>query len=136
MPIDGYGVGTSLLTARRDPALSGVYKLAELGGAPVMKLSGSPAKTTSPGRKQVWRQRSGDVIGLVGEQLAGEPLLVEAMRAGRRTLDPVPIAGLRTRCTEAVAAVRPAVIAGDWTVRRSNRLDALRSATMVSLRRT
>ncbi|MBA2529926.1 MAG: nicotinate phosphoribosyltransferase, partial [Euzebyales bacterium] len=99
-PIDGYGVGTSLLTARRDPALSGVYKLAEIGGQPVLKISGNPRKTTSPGRKQVWRQDSGDVIGLADEDLQGEPLLVEAMRAGRRLLATVPVAELRTRCRQ------------------------------------
>src|SRR5699024_455261 len=37
VPIDGYGVGTSLLTAAHDPTFSGVYKLAEIAGDPVLK---------------------------------------------------------------------------------------------------
>lgn len=135
IPIDGYGVGTSLLTARRDPALSGVYKLAEIDDHPVMKLSGNPAKTTSPGRKQVWRGPTGDVIGLADEDLAGEPLLVEVMRAGQRVDDPVPVPELRKRARDAIAMVRPAVVAQSWSVGRSERLEALRSATMDHLQR-
>ncbi|HVM20028.1 MAG TPA: nicotinate phosphoribosyltransferase [Egibacteraceae bacterium] len=134
VPIDGYGVGTSLLTARQDPALSGVYKLAEIHGSPVMKLSSTAAKTTSPGRKQVWRGPTGDVIGLADEQRDGRELLVEAMRAGTRVADPQPISAIRARCLEETAAVRPLVLSGEWTVRRSSRLESLRSATMARLR--
>jgi nicotinate phosphoribosyltransferase len=130
VPIDGYGVGTSLLTARRDPALSGVYKLAEIAGSPVMKLSGSPAKATSPGRKQVWRGDTGDVIGLHDEDLEGEPLLVEAMRDGQRRLPRAGLAQLAQRSQKAVAAVQPKVVTGAWSVRSSHLLDSLRAATM------
>ena len=133
-PIDGYGVGTSLLTARQDPALSGVYKLAEIHGSPVMKLSSTSAKATSPGRKQVWRGAGGDVIGLADEDLSGKPLLVEAMRGGRRLLDSEDIATIRDRCLAETAAVRPQVVGGTWTVRRSDRLEDLRAATMNRLR--
>ena len=133
-PIDGYGVGTSLLTARQDPALSGVYKLAEISGSPVMKLSSSAAKTTSPGRKQVWRGEEGDVIGLADEQRDGRPLLVEAMRHGRRLLAVEDITTIRERCLAETAAVRPHVVGGRWTVRRSTRLEDLRAATLQRLR--
>ena len=133
VPIDGYGVGTSLLTARQDPALSGVYKLAEIHGTPVMKLSSSAAKTTSPGRKQVWRHDDGDVIGLADEQRDGRPLLIEAMRGGRRTVTTGNIAAIRERSLAEVAPVRAHVLGGTWTVRRSERLEALRSATMQRL---
>ena len=132
-PIDGYGVGTSLLTARQDPALSGVYKLAEIHGNPVMKLSSSAAKTTSPGRKQVWRSEEGDVIGLSDEQREGRQLLVESMRGGQRTLPVEDVATIRERCLAETAAVRPHVVGGRWTVRRSSRLEELRSATMQRL---
>lgn len=126
-PIDGYGVGTSLVTARHDPTFSGVYKLAAIGDHPVVKISGTPAKTTSPGCKQVWRSDDGDVIGLAEEQRDGEPLLVEAMRDGRRLTDPVPLAELRERCCAAVDAILPRVLTGRWSVRRSTRLDELRT---------
>jgi nicotinate phosphoribosyltransferase len=133
-PIDGYGVGTSLLTARRDPALSAVYKLAEIGGEPVLKISGDVAKTTSPGRKQVWRSAEGDVIGLADEQGEGQPLLVEVLRDGRRTSVRESVAELRERCLAESATIRPSVQRGEWTVRRSERLEALRSQLVEELR--
>jgi nicotinate phosphoribosyltransferase len=135
-PIDGFGVGTSLITARRDPAFNGVYKLAEVAGTPVLKVSGSPGKTTNPGRKQVWRHARGDVIGLADERLDGTPLLAEVMRGGRRTGEPVPVATLAQRCREAVAAVRPVVAAGDWRVERSSRLTQLREQLVADYRVT
>jgi nicotinate phosphoribosyltransferase len=51
----------------------------------MMKLSSN--KSTSPGRKQVFRGPVGDTIGLRDEPLPEdhEPLLVPVMRAGDRT---------------------------------------------------
>jgi nicotinate phosphoribosyltransferase len=126
-PIDGYGVGTALITARHDPTFSGVYKLADLEGEPVLKISGTPGKTTSPGCKQVWRSAGGDVIGLSDESLDGTPLLELAMVGGRRVDEPAAIDVLRERCVEALRTIRPQVLQGQWTVRRSRRLEALRS---------
>jgi nicotinate phosphoribosyltransferase len=54
-PIDLFGVGTRLATGAPDGALDGVYKLAEVGGKPRLKLSENPAKTTLPGRKKIIR---------------------------------------------------------------------------------
>ncbi|MGH8901276.1 MAG: nicotinate phosphoribosyltransferase [Egibacteraceae bacterium] len=133
-PIDGYGVGTSLLTARRDPAFSGVYKLAEVGGRPVCKISSSAGKTTSPGRKQVWRRDGEDVIGLADEALEGQPLLERVMAGGRRLVDPVPLAALRERCLAMTAEVRPKVRGAGFHVRRSQRLEALSARLVQELR--
>ena len=62
-PIDVWGVGTNLVTARGDPALTGVYKIAarERGGVfvPTIKVSNNPEKTTNPGIKQVLRFTNG-----------------------------------------------------------------------------
>jgi len=60
--IDLYGVGTNLVTARGEPALPGVYKIAALRGEGdewQMKLKWSEGlkKSTLPGIKQVWRLR-------------------------------------------------------------------------------
>jgi nicotinate phosphoribosyltransferase len=54
-PIDLFGVGTRLATGAPDGALDGVYKLAEAGGKPRLKLSESLTKTTLPGRKKIFR---------------------------------------------------------------------------------
>ena len=64
-PIDTFGVGTSLVTGSPDAALDGVYKLAESGGKPRLKISESFAKVTIPHKKQVYRlsNSNGEWIG-------------------------------------------------------------------------
>jgi len=87
-PIDGFGVGTSLTTSSDRPALDCAYKLQEYAG--IARRKRSTGKATWPGRKQVWRrfgpdgQMAGDTISLADDRQEGEPLLVPAMRAGRR----------------------------------------------------
>jgi nicotinate phosphoribosyltransferase len=54
-PIDGFGVGTELITGKKSAALDGVYKLTEINGRPKMKLSDNPEKITLPGKKQLFR---------------------------------------------------------------------------------
>lgn len=72
-PIDGFGVGTALVTGKGAGALDGVYKLSEIGGKPTLKRSENPAKTTLPGKKLVYRFQDehgkfqGDAIALEGE---------------------------------------------------------------------
>jgi len=53
--VRAYGVGTNLVTCKKQPALGGVYKLVELGGEPRIKLSEDPLKRTIPGRKNAFR---------------------------------------------------------------------------------
>ena len=90
-PIDGFGVGTSLTTSSDAPALDCAYKLQEYAGKPRRKLS--EGKATWPGRKQVYRFHrpdgtiAEDVVALVSEPCAGEPLLRPVMRVGRRLPD-------------------------------------------------
>jgi nicotinate phosphoribosyltransferase len=54
-PIDGFGIGTRLITAHNYPALQGVYKQSVIGNQPTLKFSDNYAKTTLPGRKKVMR---------------------------------------------------------------------------------
>ena len=54
-PIDGFGIGTELVTGKPDASLDGVYKLCESSGKPSMKISENIEKNTLPGRKMVWR---------------------------------------------------------------------------------
>ncbi len=106
-PIDGFGIGTRLITgANYNPltkeggvsALPGVYKLCEkLDGDKTiasMKLSDDKAKTTLPGKKQVYRVQSSenyvkDIIALEGEKLEEncEALLVPIMKKGKPVYD-------------------------------------------------
>ncbi|MCD6306183.1 MAG: nicotinate phosphoribosyltransferase [Deltaproteobacteria bacterium] len=74
-PIDGFGVGTNLITGHPDAALDGVYKLAQTDGRPVIKLSENISKITLPAKKQVWRAiddeglfLGADVVGLEDEK--------------------------------------------------------------------
>lgn len=92
-PIDGFGVGTALVTSGDAPSLDAVYKLQSYGG--VARRKRSEGKATWPGAKQVWRSYAddgrmrADVIGLESEALGGQPLLQPVMADGRR-LAPSP----------------------------------------------
>jgi nicotinate phosphoribosyltransferase len=93
VPVDAFGIGTSLDVSADAPTLDMVYKLQEYAGKPRRKRS--PGKATWPGTKQVFRERdvSGrivrDQIGLADEGLAGEPLLLPVLSAGQR-IGPLP----------------------------------------------
>jgi nicotinate phosphoribosyltransferase len=54
-PIDGFGIGTSLVVGRPDAALDGVYKLSSINGKASIKLSDNPQKTSIPGLKACGR---------------------------------------------------------------------------------
>jgi len=89
-PIDVYSAGTELLTPTDAPTLELVYKLSEIERKgkiyPKMKLSSE--KKSFPGRKQVYRiKKNGlyvkDIIGLEGEKLGGEKLLIPMIKNGK-----------------------------------------------------
>ena len=100
-PIDGFGVGAHMATSSDAPVLDTAYKLAEYAGRPKLKLSES--KSTLPGRKQIFREKSSgravrDVVGLQDEKVPGEPLLIPVMSKGRRTQPSDPLETCRNRC--------------------------------------
>jgi nicotinate phosphoribosyltransferase len=100
VPIDGFGIGTSLTTSSDVPAIDFVYKLQEYAGVPRRKRSQN--KATWPGRKQVWRRydtdgrMAGDRIALDRPASPGaaaaagseQPLLHCVMRDGKRLSRP------------------------------------------------
>lgn len=108
-PIDGFGVGTALDTSSDAPALDMVYKLQAYAGEPRRKRS--EGKATWPGVKQVYRRRgadarlAGDVVRLVDEPAAGQPLLRPRMRAGRRLVPPASLAQLRAHCAAELSSL-------------------------------
>ncbi|MDD2421927.1 MAG: nicotinate phosphoribosyltransferase, partial [Heliobacteriaceae bacterium] len=82
--IDGWGVGTKLITAFDRPALGGVYKLVakECAGKIVdtLKISENVEKITTPGVKTVYRivnrhtgKAEGDLMAMVDEPIHAQP---------------------------------------------------------------
>lgn len=77
--IDGWGIGTKLITAFDQPALGAVFKLVSIENeqgemVDTIKISGNPEKVTTPGKKNVYRiinnasgRAEGDYIALENE---------------------------------------------------------------------
>ncbi len=86
-PIDGFGIGTLMVTSSDMPYLNCAYKLMEYKGRPRKKRS--EGKETWPGRKQVYRRYEGgimsyDIMALKDEEIKeGRPLLRKYMEKGR-----------------------------------------------------
>lgn len=110
--IDGYGLGTKLVTGT---PVNGVYKLVEIDGIPVMK--GSRGKATYPGRKQIFRryeqeELQADRLGLITEvpQTNEQPLLQPVMKQGERLQPAEDLAAIaqrtRTSVTRLPASLR------------------------------
>src|SRR5712675_1303080 len=110
--IDGFGVGTALVTSNDSPTLGVIYKLVEIEMRgevrPAAKFTS--AKVTYPGKKQVYRlsrpdgQFVGDIIGLEQENVAGaEALLVPVMAGGKRSVSRTGLAAARQRRAEQVS---------------------------------
>jgi nicotinate phosphoribosyltransferase len=147
--VDGFGVGTALVTSEDAPSLGVVYKLVEVEEQNERRLAAkfSDAKTTYPGRKQVFRFSDArgeyyqDWIALEDEPPAGgEPLLVPVMRAGQRLAPAPPLAELRERCLASLrrlpAALRQLKPAGEYPVRYSPQLTALQEKVRQRIRQS
>ena len=100
-PIDGYGIGTKLVTGA---PVNGVYKLVELDNIPVSKKS--IGKQSIAGRKQIWRSFENGIIK--GDRLTHisdipqpneQPLLELIMHDGEllKPLDDLEAIAKRTR---------------------------------------
>lgn len=114
--IDGYGVGTKLVTGS---PVNGVYKLVEIDEIATMKQSSQ--KATYPGRKQVFRRYETTESGrwqLVGDRLAtaketpqpGEqPLLQRVVQQGQRVYPVDPLDTIRDRTRAGVTSLPDAM---------------------------
>lgn len=121
-PIDGFGVGTRLVTgANYDPltgqggpsAMPGVYKLVErtsAEGRAIPKTKLSTDKELLPFRKQVYRHVDAkgrfrrDTVARWNEKVAGaNPLLVPIVKQGRLTYDFPLLPESRTYCQDQVS---------------------------------
>jgi nicotinate phosphoribosyltransferase len=70
-PVDGYGVGTSLVTGSGAPTMGMVYKLVERDGVPVAKKSKD--KVSVGGRKHAVRRHDADGVA-VAEVVSSRPI--------------------------------------------------------------
>ncbi len=110
-PIDAFGIGTRLNVSADAPSVDLVYKLVELDGRDLLKLS--PGKATWVGRKQIVRRLggdgrlAGDTLALADEPLPpdAEGLLEPVMRAGELLRPHPPLARLRAHCAGQLAAL-------------------------------
>jgi nicotinate phosphoribosyltransferase len=103
-PIQGYGLGTKLVTGE---PVNGVYKLVEIANKPVMKEA--TGKVTFPGRKQIYRSwQAGlwqqDCLSLISEPPPpdSQPLLQPILQAGTLSLETI-----RQRTRQSVASLPP-----------------------------
>ena len=92
-PVDGYGIGTRMITSSDYPLLDCSYKLVEYAGKGRRKRSA--AKETWPGPKQVYRQHDvngflqKDILTVETDILHGRPLIEAVMQNGK-TLHQLP----------------------------------------------
>ncbi len=114
-PLDGFGVGTELITSRDAPAIAMVYKLVELEGVGRIKLS--PGKKTYPCGKQIYRQVDAegkfafDMVTRADESYDGLPLLQCVVRNGA-IVEPKPcLEESRAYCKSQLSAL-PAALRG------------------------
>ncbi|MGY1724254.1 nicotinate phosphoribosyltransferase [Blastococcus sp. SYSU DS0533] len=122
-PVDGYGVGTSLVTGSGAPTAGMVYKLVERDGVPVAKRS--EGKNSVGGRKHAVR-RHGDDGTATAEVVSSAPiepragdrdLVVPLVRRGVLCEESTPPGTLR-RAREHHARVREALPAEAWALSR------------------
>jgi nicotinate phosphoribosyltransferase len=136
-PIDGFGIGTSLVTSEDAPALDCAYKLQEYAGLPRRKRS--EGKATWPGRKQIYRNydgaghMAGDVVTLETAVCPGEPLLLPVMKDGRRLVPTTHIEKIREHALAGVGKLPSRLRALEWSeplpVEISSQLKALAAET-------
>lgn len=103
-PIDGFGIGSQLVTSGDAPNLDCAYKLQEYGGRPRRKRS--EGKATWPGPKQVYRRfdaedrLAGDILALESDSPSGRALLHPVMTGGKQLAPPVPLEEIRRKSKE------------------------------------
>jgi nicotinate phosphoribosyltransferase len=124
-PVDGYGVGTSLVTGSGAPTAGMVYKLVERDGVPVAKRS--EGKNSVGGRKHAVRRHDADGTA-TAEVICSSPitpedgdrqLVVELVRGGR-VRDPVSPREALTAARAHHERVRDALPQEAWALSRGD----------------
>lgn len=81
-PIDGFGIGTKLITGMNSAAIDGVYKLSEFNDQPRMKISDNIEKTTLPGEKRTVRYFN------IDGTFHGDGILLESEKQTKEIIHP------------------------------------------------
>lgn len=112
VPVDGFGIGSALVTSSDQPALDVAYKLVSYAGRGRAKYS--RGKRFLPGAKQVFRSDGPgtDVLELRGSVADGRPLL-QPIWKGREPCYAFDLETARDRATDELAT-----IPDDWDERR------------------
>ncbi len=117
--VDGFGVGTRMVTSQDAASLGGVYKLVAIcrNGRWQPRLKLSEDKATYPGMKQVHRFRDSgtgqmrrDVIATAGEECpaGAEPLLRTVMEGGKLAAELPSLEQIQHRAAEQLSSLPPA----------------------------
>jgi nicotinate phosphoribosyltransferase len=114
-PINGFGVGTELVTSRDDPALSGIYKLVAVKrkGRTIYRAKTSEGKQTIPGPKQIHRKYSQngliqtDIVSLDNEEPPADsvPLLTKVFDRGKLVYELPKISAIQDKGKREVATL-------------------------------
>jgi len=105
-PINGYGIGTKLVTGE---PINGVYKLVEIEGIPTAKQSEN--KFSYPGKKQIFRGERGDRLALMSDPSLEleKPLLQLVMKEGQRIFPSLTLEEIRLTSRHSVQQLPLAV---------------------------
>jgi nicotinate phosphoribosyltransferase len=122
-PVDGYGVGTSLVTGSGAPTAGMVYKLVERDGVPVAKRS--EGKNSTGGRKTAVRRHDADgtavaevvTSGAVEPREGDRQLVVPLVRGGEAVAPASPAQALAAAAAHH-RRVRAALPAEAWALSR------------------
>lgn len=116
-PVDGFGVGTELITSKDDPAMSGVYKLVDIieNGKHIPKSKFSAEKQSYPGKKEVFRfEKNGkfekDIVALHDEVYEGRKLLKSIYEKGKLVYDIPNIEDVRNKAKNSLEKLEDNII--------------------------
>jgi nicotinate phosphoribosyltransferase len=125
-PVDGYGVGTSLVTGSGAPTVGMVYKLVERDGVPVAKRS--EGKNSVGGRKHAVRRHEEGPDGWVAtaevvssgpvQSADGDRQLVVPLVKGGEPVEPLEPAEALARARAHHERVRAALPSEAWALSR------------------
>jgi len=116
-PVDGFGVGTEMVTSQDSPSLDGVYKLVEIeeeDGSKSYPVKLSASKATRPGAKNIIRRFDrrnkmlSDLVVLADEKsVEGQQIMVQKMRRGKMIGPDESLEKARERTRKGLSALPP-----------------------------